>query len=82
MTNISGKARFYRIKDFSVTRITEKAVEVNKRDEINAEGKDQFFWIPRSNLRSDDDARLDEMLVLPVATHLHVIDWYARQMGW
>lgn len=44
------------------------------------------FWIPRSNVRSDEDRRLSEIKVqlethARIKTHLHIVDWFARKEG-
>ena len=40
-------------------------------------------WVPRSNIRSDDDKRVGELTPHQIHnTHVHVADWFRDSRGW
>ncbi len=83
---MGDKLTFSKMK-VKVIGLTDNAVQVNIRIGDKTNTWANSVWIPRSNIRSDDDRRVGEMKQQlesagSVSSHLYVVDWFRNQRGW
>lgn len=79
---VGGRLTFTKFNNVEIKQVTPNAVFV--RIDRNSSLFD--LWIPRANIRSDDDKRCGEFKLqldskVTIKTHLNIADWFARKEG-
>lgn len=83
---LGDRLTFTKVK-VAVMKVTADAFLANVRINTNSNVNGLGLWIPRSNIRSDDDKRMDEIATQLdgtnfVNTFVFVADWYVASKQW